>query len=118
MAINTARAWMTICASLLVASCSSTHISHEAVPERGLTVSELYHQSTQAQAKPLPRKVVVVNKTKSRDETFKALPNPEVPLYVFAHVTQLGDEQLIKPAYTTRFFLYKQNQFALASELY
>nr|WP_234802525.1 hypothetical protein [Legionella maceachernii] len=51
-------------------------------------------------------------------EEFKQLPNPEVPIHVFAHVAQLGDEQIIKPAYTTRFFLYKQNQYALASEFF
>jgi conjugative transfer region lipoprotein (TIGR03751 family) len=37
---------------------------------------------------------------------------------VFPHVALIGDEQLIKPGYTTAFFLYKQNQFALASERY
>jgi len=114
---------MTACASLFVASCSSTHHAAETIPEAGLTVSELYHQSVKQQAVPLPR----LSKTKANSkpvvlkapgQAFKALPNPEVPLYIFPHVAQIGDEQLIKPGYTTQFFLYKQNQFALASELY
>ena len=116
MAINKTLALMTACASLLISSCTSTHNKAETIPEAGLTVSELYHQSVKQQVAPLPR--LSQAKTSSKSIAFKALPNPEVPLYVFPHVAQIGDEQLIKPGYTTQFFLYKQNQFALASELY
>jgi len=123
MVTNKMLALMTACASLFIASCASTHHTPETIPEAGLTVSELYHQSVKQQAAPLPRlsqkkanaKPVV---SKAPRQAFKALPNPEVPLYVFPHVAQIGDEQLIKPGYTVQFFLYKQNQFALASELY
>lgn len=123
MATNKILALMTVCASLFIASCASTHHKAEAIPESGLTVSELYHQSVKQQVAPLPRlrqtkvsaKPVVL---KTPEQAFRALPNPEIPLYVFPHVAQIGDEQLIKPGYTTHFFLYKQNQFALASELY
>jgi conjugative transfer region lipoprotein (TIGR03751 family) len=121
MAINTRRIWITALISSLLTSCSSHQLASGNIPEEGLTVSTLYHQSTTT--KPLPRlsnsKPVEkpIKKTVAH-EAFKALPNPEIPLYVFPHVVQIGDEQLIKPGYTTRFFLYKQNQFALASELY
>ncbi|EHL30510.1 hypothetical protein LDG_7462 [Legionella drancourtii LLAP12] len=49
---------------------------------------------------------------------FKTLENPAVPIYIYPHVALIGDEQLLKPGFTTEFFLYKQNQFALASERY
>ena len=49
---------------------------------------------------------------------FKALDNPAIPIYIYPHVALIGDEQLVKPGFTTEFFLYKQNQFALASERY
>lgn len=67
---------------------------------------------------PVQKAVVQQVRFENSGEEFKQLPNPEVPIHIFAHVAQLDDEQIIKPAYTTRFFLYKQNQYALASELY
>lgn len=104
-----------LCASLALNACSTANISQSAIPEQGLTVSQLYQQSMQ---QPVQKAVVQQVRFEDSGEEFKQLPNPEVPIHIFAHVAQLGDEQIIKPAYTTRFFLYKQNQYALASELY
>ncbi|HAU1863523.1 TPA: TIGR03751 family conjugal transfer lipoprotein [Legionella pneumophila] len=104
-----------LCASLALSACSIANISQSAIPEQGLTVSQLYQQSMQ---QPIQKAVVQQVRFEDSGEEFKQLPNPEVPIHIFAHVAQLGDEQIIKPAYTTRFFLYKQNQYALASELY
>ncbi|HAT9547440.1 TPA: TIGR03751 family conjugal transfer lipoprotein [Legionella pneumophila subsp. pneumophila] len=104
-----------LCASLALSACSTANISQSAIPEQGLTVSQLYQQSMQ---QPIQKAVVQQVRFENSGEEFKQLPNPEVPIHIFAHVAQLGDEQIIKPAYTTRFFLYKQNQYALASELY
>ncbi|MFO9703147.1 TIGR03751 family conjugal transfer lipoprotein [Legionella pneumophila serogroup 1] len=104
-----------LCASLALSACSTANISQSAIPEQGLTVSQLYQQSMQ---QPIQKAVVQQVRFEDSGEEFKQLPNPEVPIHIFAHVAQLGDEQIIKPAYTTRFFLYKQNQYALASELY
>lgn len=104
-----------LCASLILSACSTTMVSQSAIPEQGLTISQLYQQS---QLKPIQKPVHHYTNLDDSGEEFKQLPNPEVPIHVFAHVAQLGDEQIIKPAYTTRFFLYKQNQYALASELY
>ncbi|MFO3428812.1 TIGR03751 family conjugal transfer lipoprotein [Legionella pneumophila serogroup 10] len=104
-----------LCASLALSACSTANISQSAIPEQGLTVSQLYQQSMQ---QPIQKAVVQMVRFEDSGEEFKQLPNPEVPIHIFAHVAQLGDEQIIKPAYTTRFFLYKQNQYALASELY
>lgn len=104
-----------LCASLALNACSTAHMSQSAIPEQGLTVSQLYQQ---AQVQPIQKPLYQQTSLHALDEEFKSLPNPEIPIHVFAHVAQLGDEQIIKPAYTTRFFLYKQNQYALASELY
>ncbi|MFO8646118.1 TIGR03751 family conjugal transfer lipoprotein [Legionella pneumophila] len=104
-----------LCASLALSACSTAKLSQSAIPEQGLTVSQLYQQSMQ---QPIQKAVVQQVRFEDSGEEFKQLPNPEVPIHIFAHVAQLGDEQIIKPAYTTRFFLYKQNQYALASELY
>ncbi len=49
---------------------------------------------------------------------FKKLPNPEIALYVYPHlVYQNGDAQPV-PGYTTAFFLYQKNHFAMPSEVY
>lgn len=116
------------CSSALVlTSCASSTVSSSTIPEGGLTVSQIYQQSM---SNPMPswsvkRTPQPVNyKGYTRDAAnevkhlFKPLDNPQIPIYVFPHVALIGDEQLLKPGYSTGFFLYKQNQFALASELY
>lgn len=102
--------------SLGLSACSTMSVSKASIPEQGLTVSQLYQKSQLQQ--PLQKPVFNQVKFGDSGEEFKPLLNPEVPIHVFAHVAQLGDEQIIKPSYTKRFFLYKQNQYALASELY
>ncbi|MCE3045378.1 TIGR03751 family conjugal transfer lipoprotein [Legionella sp. 16cNR16C] len=113
---------------LVLSACASTSVSSAAIPEGGLTVSQLYQQSL-GEAMPswsVPkRQTTTVNYSGyTRDASneiqhlFKPLDNPQIPIYVFPHVALIGDEQLLKPGYTTAFFLYKQNQFALASERY
>ncbi|STX50927.1 putative lipoprotein [Legionella busanensis] len=116
-----------VCASALALSaCASSIKSTQPLPEGGLTVSELYQKSIE---KPIERwnvkQAKLVNyagytRTAANEiqSLFKPLDNPHIPIYVFPHVALIGDEQLIKPGYTTSFFLYKQNQFALASEHY
>lgn len=104
-----------LCASMGLCACSTSQTVQGTIPEQGLTVSEIYHQS---KPEPLPRKRLATVVRQKSSTQFKALENPEIPIHVFAHVASIGDEQIIKPAYTTRFFLYKQNQYALTSELY
>lgn len=122
MVIKTHMLWITALSNLMLGGCSSTHKT-PSIPEQGLTVSQIYHQSPN-EMKPLPRldkvkpAVHPVRPVKHEVSSFKALPNPSIDLYVFPHVTLIGDEQLMKPGYTTAFFLYKTNQYALASELY
>ena len=104
-----------LCVSLGLCACSTANVSQGTIPEQGLTVSQLYHQS---KPEPVPKKRLTNANLEKTSQQFKALANPEVPIHVFAHVANIGDEQIIKPAYTSRFFLYKQNQYALVSELY
>lgn len=115
MAIIKNHIGIVLCASLALSACSTKQFTQSAIPEQGLTLSQLYQQSQQ---KPLQRPVAQQVRLSESSDEFKPLPNPEVPIHIFAHVAHLGDEQIIKPAYTTRFFLYKQNQYALPSELY
>lgn len=119
-----------LCASSLVGlSGCSRSVSAGGVPEEGLTMSQIYNQSiadsAQSWTAPSYRKQKRVNYEgyirDAHNETqakFKKVDNPEIPIFVYPHVAQLGDEQLVKPGYASEFFLYKQNQFALSNERY
>lgn len=113
--------------SALTLSACASPIS-KTIPENGLTVSELYKQSMGEPMQPwslkrcMSKAVHYEGYTREASneiqQLFKPLHNPQIPIYIFPHVALIGDEQLIKPGYTTGFFLFKQNQFALASEQY
>lgn len=125
MAIYNPLRMILVCASVLTLNaCASSIVTSKPIPEGGLTVSELYIQSTEAPVQRWSVKRPVHYQGCTRDarneiqNLFKPLDNPQIPIYVYPHVALIGDEQLLKPGYTTGFFLYKQNQFALASEQY
>lgn len=133
MAIYNITRMILVSSSLLALGACSSSVATGTVPEEGLTVSQIYHQSVadSAQSWTAPRYRVKTIKSSdagyqgytrsAANETkalFKPLDNPAIPIYVYPHVALIGDEQLLKPGYTTEFFLYKQNQFALASERY
>lgn len=117
------------CASMLLLSACASKVTSGSIPESGLTVSQIYHESlnemSTSWAAPryrIPSHVQYEGYTRTAanetDMLFKPLDNPSIPMFVYPHVALIGDEQLLKPGYTTAFFLYKQNQFALASERY
>lgn len=112
---------------LLLTACSSRMSPGGNVPEAGLTVNQIYHQSLDENVawtaphyrmRPVDYEGYTRTASNETDMLFKPLDNPSIPMYVYPHVALIGDEQLLKPGYTTAFFLYKQNQFALASERY
>ena len=118
-----------VCASLMLLNACSSHVgSANNAEESGLTVSQLYHQSLDDattswtaphyRAKPTDYEGYTRTAANETQMLFKPLDNPSVPMFVYPHVALIGDEQLLKPGYTTAFFLYKQNQFALPSERY
>ncbi|WP_040535434.1 TIGR03751 family conjugal transfer lipoprotein [Legionella drancourtii] len=128
---KTIRTILVLSSLWLISSCSSSVASGN-IPEKGLTVSQIYNQSVTHSADsytvPRYRRAAVSSTVRYHGETrtaanenkvlFKTLENPAVPIYIYPHVALIGDEQLLKPGFTTEFFLYKQNQFALASERY
>lgn len=129
MVIHSKPCMILACSSLLFLNgCSTPVNSANAIPEGGLTVSQLYQQSIEAPAQSWSvnkRQNSTVNyegytRTAQNEIQilFKPLENPQIPIYVFPHVALIGDEQLLKPGFTTAFFLYKQNQWALPSEKY
>ncbi|QBS12919.1 TIGR03751 family conjugal transfer lipoprotein [Legionella geestiana] len=124
---NSLRMILAFGSALALNACASSIVTSSAIPEGGLTVSQLYQQSVsepvqswsvKRPAKPVNYAGYTRDASNEIQNLFKPLDNPQIPIYVFPHVALIGDEQLIKPGYTTGFFLYKQNQFALASERY
>lgn len=129
MAIHNKLHMILVLGSILgLSACAPSIGASNAIPEGGLTVSQLYLQSIREPdqswsvkktlTKPVNYEGYTRNASNEIQNLFKPLDNPQIPIYVFPHVALIGDEQLIKPGYTTGFFLYKQNQFALASERY
>lgn len=51
-------------------------------------------------------------------QLFKPLNNPEIPMYIYPHLVQTESGAQPVPGYTTAFFLYRENHFALPSEEY
>lgn len=126
---NTLHTILVLGSTLGLTACASSIIASNAIPEGGLTVSQLYQQSIneptikswsvkRAITKPVNYQGYTRDAFNEIQNLFKPLDNPQILIYVFPHIALIGDEQLIKPGYTTGFFLYKQNQFALASEQY
>ena len=118
---------LVLSSALLLNACASTTVTSGTIPEGGLTMSQIYQQSmnepvqrwsVQHVSKHVNYEGYTRDAANEVNHLFKPLNNPQIPIYVFPHVALIGDEQLIKPGYSTGFFLYKQNQFALASELF
>ena len=59
---------------------------------------------------------VTVKSSNEIKQLFGTLPNPQVPIFIFPHLVYTNDEAEPVPGYTTGFFLYKQNHFAMPSE--
>ena len=124
---NTIHTILALSSALMLTACTTSAVSSGTIPEGGLTVSQIYQQSmgepVQRWSVRLPSRHVnyegyTRDASNEAHQLFKPLDNPQIPIYVFPHVALIGDEQLLKPGYSTGFFLYKQNQFALPSELY
>jgi conjugative transfer region lipoprotein (TIGR03751 family) len=121
---------ITVLSSALCACASS--VSTSSIPSSGLTVEQIYSQVNQDNSSSLnqmKRRVKGASRAISfqnysnemntnQSKTFKALKNPMIPIYIYPHIAQIGDEQIAKPGYTTEFFLFKRNQFALSNERY
>ena len=57
-------------------------------------------------------------RSSSINRQFKQLSNPQIGMYVFPHIVEADGDQEPVPGYTTAFFMYKKNNFALPSEKY
>lgn len=49
---------------------------------------------------------------------FKVLPNPNIAAYIFPHMSHYSGTDVPVPGYTTTFFLYEKNHYAMPGEEY
>lgn len=49
---------------------------------------------------------------------FKVLPNPNIAAYIFPHMSHYSGTNVPVPGYTTTFFLYEKNHYAMPGEEY
>lgn len=52
------------------------------------------------------------------DEQFKLIPNPSITVYIFPHLSQYNNTSVPIPGYSTHFFLYESNHYAMPGEIY
>lgn len=131
------RRWISVLLVLSLTACSSTK-PMQSGQQGNLTMTEIYDSTAGArQVTPMDganlddvrrqvsgqtaSAVHYANYTRTADnETsnlFKPLPNPQIPVYVFPHLTQTSTDDLPVPGYTTAFFLYPHEEYALPSEV-
>ncbi len=115
----------------LLSGCSTT--KEEVIPQDGPDMQQIYQEHMQrsgARNDPLrwredfDRSIgsgkgdlhgYTRDAARDIDQVFPLLPNPQMVLYVFPH---LSGEGAPVPGYTTAFPLYSVDQYALPGELY
>ncbi|WP_119327767.1 TIGR03751 family conjugal transfer lipoprotein [Cysteiniphilum halobium] len=52
------------------------------------------------------------------NDLFKQYPNPNIPIYIYPHLAFIDGTESPIPAYTTSFYLYRENHYAMPQEDY
>ena len=100
-----------------------------AVPNNEPTMAEIYesamqqsHCSTLEQVRQQVKRTscdvmkvsTTPNNTKEISQLFPTLPNPQLMMYVYPHLSHLDEAPV--PGYTTAFSLYEKNYYAVEGE--
>ena len=102
-----------------LSSCSvAPH--HDVVPHGDMTMAAIYHHqqgfhATSAAYAPI-QPINVARGAKAIRTQFQVVPNPSIPLYIYPHLAWQGAQAVPVPGYTTAFFLYERNHYALSGE--
>jgi len=114
---------MILISVLVVAGCSSQET--KLLPENGPNILQIYksHVTTSGtepkmyrQLRNGRRDLAGYTRTASNeiDQRFPLLPNPELSLYVFPHMSKKGHPI---PGYSTTFMMYQKDEYAMPGEL-
>lgn len=122
----------------LLGGCTSTSVPTQSPANGSLTMTQIYDSTAGSkQVTPMDganiedvrgqvatqtsSAVHYADYTRTADNEvsnlFKPLPNPQIPVYIFPHLAQTGSDDLPVPGYTTAFFLYPHEEYALPSEV-
>lgn len=112
---------LSLISALGLSSCSiAPH--HDVVPHGDMTMAGIYHhqqaqafQASSAAFAPI-RPTNVARGAKAIRSQFQVVPNPSIPLYIYPHLATQGAQAVPVPGYTTAFFLYERNHYALSGE--
>ena len=138
-----------IVVSVLIASLTSCSSSSKSgskqdhlIPQEGLTVQQIYRQSSsgennglyegefgssnddqsveaaRAQIPAVYPATVQASPFQTPKTQFALMDNPSVPIYVYPHLVKMGNDEVPVDGYATTFFLYSQNHYALPWEHY
>lgn len=116
------RAALILTSSLLFAGCSTTP---EVIPETGPDILDVYEQHMQESSRTpnMWREIRDGNRDlagytrvagREIETRFPRLPNPELVMYVFPHLTAKGRPV---PGYVTTFTMYEKTHYALPGEV-
>lgn len=135
---------LSLLASTLIgcASGSKSASGDHLIPQEGLTVQQIYRQSSngentgmyeseygesgdesidaaRARIQPAVYPATTQSAPFATPKTqFALMDNPSVPIYVYPHLVKMGDDEVPVDGYATAFFLYSQNHYALPWEHY
>lgn len=110
--------------------CASKSVDGGYFENNGLTVNQIYKQAmidsgkngNDIKMKGSSNRVNYQGYTREalteNQNLFKTIKNPSVPIYVYPDIAQIGDEEILKPGYTTVFKLYKKEKHAFSWEKY
>ena len=107
-------------------------MAHIYSAQTGAGVNDLNSDTSDATNSPLPSapaqitdapKLITnadytMNAQDQVNTVFKLLPNPTIAVYIFPHMTQFQNTDVPVPGYTTAFFLYEKNHYAMPGEVY
>ena len=112
------------CSFMTLSGCSGKSISSGFIENEGLTVNEIYSQTTSelnddiAISEFKNSKPNFSNQRAKGKKGFNRVDNPSIPLFIYPHVAKIGGEEVVKPGINTEFFLYKKNRYAYSWEKY
>ncbi len=131
-------ATLTSCASSSKSGSGGDHL----IPQQGLTVQQIYRQSSsgennglyegefgsgsddpsveaaRTQVPAVYPATVQASPFQTPKTQFALMDNPSVPIYVYPHLVKMGNDEVPVDGYATTFFLYSQNHYALPWEHY
>ncbi|OCG64111.1 hypothetical protein A9G48_04080 [Gilliamella sp. wkB18] len=113
---------LTITAVTLLSGCSTS--KDEMFPHSGETMNDIYNKKAgnrfelRRETDDTTQSLEIITHTRTAEKEinnlFQRLPNPDLVMYIYPHLT--GDGKLPVPGYSTVFCFYGEVQYAMPGE--